>query len=568
MSKVKKIVQVVPIPRPIELIFIILCFISNLVVANGELRSEVKIIPNLGKHAYQIPECNSGAQTYFNQGLRLYYGFRYLESLASFKAATKADSQCAMTYWGQALAIKPNPNSRYLRQTDDPKGAGASVIKAALNFLPQTNKKHQKLIEALSSWYSSNKNIRDQVYIKRLMQLVKEFPEDHEISTLLAEAIMTSSAWDYWTPDGRPRPNTTTAIQALEQVIEENTHHPGANHLFIHLYEDSQTPEIALDHAMRLAKTMPNVGHMVHMPSHIYIRTGRYEESIKSNFDSIEAANRFLELWGNVALPFGEPSLSASDKSHYSHATDFIALAYYMLGNKQLAIKYAHIISEDSASKLNRFGGFQRRYVKPWMIYRKFSEWDAILRLPLPSKEFELAFGLATFAVGSAQLQLGNIKSATKALEELKELKENPTLQIKMGWVNSVSNILEIAYYVLKAEISVNQGKEKEVIALYSHAIRLEDGLNYMEPPEWGHPVRQELGHLLLTLERYKEAETIFWEDLRRNPENGWSLNGLKYSLLEQKKNKLADEIESRFKASWKLSDTELYFSKAKPNLN
>ncbi|MEM7466871.1 MAG: hypothetical protein AAF387_08310 [Pseudomonadota bacterium] len=541
-------------------ILLAVIFSTILGTANGENAKIAPLVSGLGNHSYPINNCKSEAQTYFDQGLRLYYGFRFPESLASFQQASALDPSCAMALWGEALAIGPNPNSRYLGFPDDPKSAGLVAIEKADQLLEHATPKERELIQALGLRFARNRprGERDLAYREAMASISAKYPDDAEILTLYCEALMTESAWDYWTPDGKPRSGTTKAMLALNTALKINENHPGANHLFIHLLEDSLTPEIALPHAERLADSMPNVGHMVHMPTHIHIRTGQYQKAIDLNQQSIEAAATLVNSWGEHSLPMGVPSLSSSDRTHAGHALDFIHLASVLQGNFGAAMKHAYALSESVETKLHAFGGFQRRFVKPMLTLRRFSRWDEILSLTPIENAPSLVSGLYLFARGSAMLHTEDIAGARNALRKLFLLVESPETAKQRSWVNNVDVLLRIASQVLSAEIDIKNKQYARAIASYEDAIRLEDGLNYMEPPEWGHPVRQELGALLLRLNRPREAETVFWEDLRRNPENGWSLHGVWQSLLAQGKGAEAKQVESRFFAAWQSSDTKL----------
>ncbi|MEM7543070.1 MAG: hypothetical protein AAF384_16015 [Pseudomonadota bacterium] len=523
------------------------------------------LLSGLGEHTYPLENCAPQSQPFFDQGLRLFYGFRYPESLASFQEASRLDSTCAMSAWGEALAIKPTPNSRYLRFKDDPQQAGQLAIERAIKLGATTGEKQLGLINALAQLYAHEGTTRerDLAYSNAMKVLHLRFADDAEIATLYGEALMTQSAWDYWTPDGKPRPGTEAADTAFQRALSLNIDHPGANHLYIHLLEDSLQPELALPHAERLAATMPGVGHMVHMPSHIYVRTGLYDKSIDSNIASIAAAERHNQAWADYQLPLSLPSLPSSDRSHRAHANDFIHMAAVLKGDSAKAMEFAEIMARSAAGKLERFGGFQRRYVKPYLTLRRFGKWQAILSLKAPSEKFALANGLFHFVRASALINSG---AASEAFDDLNRLgrqiivARNKELR---SWVNPASSLLEIARSILLAEIANADGNIEVAIAHYEQAIRLEDGLHYMEPPEWGHPVRQELGALLLANARPAEAETVFWEDLRRHPENGWSLHGVWQALLAQGRTLEAEQCEKRFETAWSASDTALMNGRA-----
>ena len=262
----------------------------------------------------------------------------------------------------------------------------------------------------------------------------------------------------------------------------------------------------------------------------------------------------------------GVPSLSSSDRSHAAHATDFMHLAAILQGNLASAMMYAKQLSDPARPKMHKFGGFQRRYVKPMLTLRRFAQWDALLALPEEQSDLPLVQGFAAFTRGSALLHTGNLDGAQARLNTLFELIENPETAQQRSWVNNVDVLLRIAAHVLAADIATAKTQYGRAISQYEHAIRLEDGLNYMEPPEWGHPVRHELGALLLKLNRAVEAETVFWEDLRRNPENGWALHGVAQSLAMQGKTLQAKQVSERFRRAGQSSDTQLEFGRARPS--
>lgn len=530
--------------------------------AQTTLKPIAPLINGLGNHHYPVSNCSGEAQQFFDQGLRLFYAFRYPESLASFREASRLDTDCAMTHWGEALAIGPSPNSRYLGLPDDPTQAGMQAIQRALELKAQASTKERRLIDAMLQRYDetseSDRTTRDTTYATAMRALVSDYKEDSEVATLFVEALMTKSAWDYWTPDGKPRPGTAEALDNLNRVLQRDLQHPGANHLYIHLLEDSLSPEMALPHAERLADSMPKVGHMVHMPTHIYIRTGLYTKAIKSNETSIDAANAFIKDWGDHDVPMGIASLSSSDRTHETHALDFIHMATVLQGNYARALNVAEKIAARSKANLGLAGGLQRRFAKPMFTLRRFGDWTGILKLAEPDDSFPLVKGIWHFVRGSALANTGQSSDALAELSALQEIAQSEDMEKLRAWVNSAAMLLKISAHTLEAEIENANGNLEKAIHHFESAIRIEDGLNYMEPPDWGHPVRHELGAVLLANGRAFEAETVFWGDLRRNPENGWALHGVWQSLVQQGKKTRAGEVEARFRNAWQDSDVSL----------
>lgn len=539
---------------------------SSFVLKANSSETKVPLITTEPKYAAISGSCDESAQPYIDQGLNWFYGFQFANSLISFEAAFKKDETCVAALWGIALNAKGNPNSRYLAFKDDPKKEGLKAIQKAIELSPQASPLVRELVDALSKVYlplDKTQKVKDRSYTEALLKLHKKYRSNPDISTLFAEAFMTENAWDYWTPDGAPRPGTMEAVGALNEALRSDPNHPGADHLFIHIYEDSQTPQIALPHAERLANTMPSVAHMVHMPAHIYIRTGKYQKSIEQNLDAIQAAKKFAKEW-NVSSKAHIVSLPMSAESSIAHADDFIWYAYVEQGNYQQSIEYAIRIANRAKNKVTKSLMAQGRYVLPMLTHRIFGKWDVILAAKRESGSSQLIKGLENFVRGTAYINTNNLEKASSEFIKLKDLtlmKETQDMQI---YSNSVQDILLIARTVLAAEIAVASGALEEAIALYHQAIIAEDNLNYMEPPEWRFPVRRELGSLLLELGRAEEATTIFWEDLRRHPENGWALNGVFQGMIQTKNTDEMQQAADRFKRAWKHSDTQLELARAK----
>ena len=528
--------------------------------------TKVPLITSEPKYPAISGSCDKLAQPYIDQGLNWFYGFQFANALVSFEAALEKDERCVAALWGIALNAKGNPNSRYLAFKDDPKKEGLKAIKKAIDLKSDTNKLTKELVDALSKFYlplNKDQKSKDQSYTQAMLALAEKFPSNPDIRTLFAEAFMTENAWDYWTPDGSPRPGTMNAVYALNEALNNDPNHPGANHLFIHIYEDSQTPQIALPHAERLANTMPTVAHMVHMPAHIYIRTGKYQKSIEQNLRAIEAAEQFLKHW-KIASKTHIVSLPMSAESSIAHADDFIWYAYIEQGNYKKSIESANRIANRVKNKITKSLMAQGRYVLPMLTNRIFAKWDAILANKNHPGDSQLIKGIEHFVKGTAYINTSDLKKALTEYSNLKilALKENTRdMQI---YSNSVQDILLVATNVLGAELAVASGEIEKAIALYQLAIIAEDDLNYMEPPEWRFPVRRELGSLLLKLGRAQEATMIFWEDLRRHPENGWALHGVVKGTSQTKDLEEMQQAADRFKKAWEHSDTELDDARAK----
>ena len=526
--------------------------------------AKVPLITTEPKYAAISSSCDESAQPYIDQGLNWFYGFQFANALISFEAAFEKDKTCVAALWGIALNAKGNPNSRYLAFKDDPKKEGLKAIQKAIDLRSQASPLVEELVDALSKVYlplEKARKSKDRSYTEAMLKLHKKYPSNPDISTLFAEAFMTENAWDYWTPDGAPRPGTMEAVVALNEALNNHPNHPGADHLFIHIYEDSQTPHIALPHAERLANTMPSVAHMVHMPAHIYIRTGEYQKSIEQNLLAIRTAENFSKHW-KIDSKAHLVSLPMSAKSSIAHADDFIWYAYLEQGNYKQSIKSANRIASRAGNKITNSLIAQGRYVLPILTNRTFAKWDTILASQRKNSESQLINGLESFARGTAYVNTDNLQKASAEFDKLKEIIDRKEIRKQQIFSNTVEDILLIAEKVLEAEIAAALGKIEKAIALYHQAIIAEDDLNYMEPPEWRFPVRRELGSLLLKIGRAQEATTIFWEDLRRHPENGWALNGIVEGTSQTKDTEEMHQAAQRFEKAWEHSDILLKHAK------
>jgi tetratricopeptide (TPR) repeat protein len=520
------------------------------------------LIEGLGKYNRPITTPSAVAQRYFDQGLLFVYGYYFSEALASFQEAARLDPDCAMVYWGMAMAIGPNPNSRYSGVPDDPQGKGREAIQKAWYLRAGASVKEVAFITALLVRYDNEKypdrKQRDAAYVQAMKELFTRYPDDPEAGTFYADSLMTMSPWNYWRPDGSPRPGTTEVVTALERVMAMRPNHPGANHLYVHLFENSQNPSRALVAADRLEQTMPGAGHIVHMPSHIYIRVGQYAKAVASNERSLAADKEELRLWGDRAFP-SEVTYPLSAKTHAMHANEFLRSAATWEGNFTTAVAAARASAAEAAQMgLESNGTSQRRYVQPWLTYRRFQKWQEILALPMPGKGMPFVEATWHFVRGSAFTALGRAQDAQGELEQLKTLATDPAMARVMTRVNPANIFLTLSAEVLSGELAAKRGEIESALAHLEKAVRIEDGLAYMEPPDWDDPARLNLGAVLLEAKRPAEAEVVYWEDLRRHPENGWALHGLAQAFRAEGKNEEATQTEERFHRAWAQADSKL----------
>jgi tetratricopeptide (TPR) repeat protein len=518
------------------------------------------LVEGTGDYSRSISTESEAAQRFFDQGLRLAWGYAFPEAIASHLEALRHDPDHPMILWGLALAIGPNPNSRYARLPDDPQGEGRKAIERALARIDRASAAERALIEALSIRYDSdsrpNRADRDRAYLDAMRSLFEKYPDDPDVGSLLADAYMVTTPWGYWESDGSPRPGTEEAARALESTMNLHPGHPGANHLYIHLIEGSPTPERALPQADRLAGLMPNAGHLVHMPSHIYVRVGQHDKAIASNEQSVEADQRFLELWGD--RPFPEiATYPLSAQNHGRHAYDFMRYAASVQGNYATALMAAKAALRHEPEASIRRGPGQRTVATVWLVHRMFGEWKALARETDVREGTPYLGGMWLYVRGGADLAKGDIASAAEAAAELQQALERSSPQTNSRF-NPVPAVLRIASFGLVGEVKQAQGDLKGAIHAFREAVAAEDQLSYMEPPDWTPSMRLHLGMALLDAGRAEEAEAVFLRELEWHQENGWALYGLWRSLEAQGERQEVDQVRERFEHAWRGSRVPL----------
>ena len=517
------------------------------------------LVDGLGTYGRKISTNSPVAQQFFDQGLRLTYGYYFPEAIASFQEALRHDPDNPMIYWGLALAIGPNPNSRFRNFPDDPHGEGAKAIKAARARAGKASKVEQALIESLYVIYDvetyPNRDERDRKFIAATRSAFQRYPDDLEAGFLFADAYMIHTRWSYWRRDGSPLPGTLDAGRALEHVMSREPDHPGAVHLYIHLYESSASPERALPQADRLESLMPNVGHIVHMPSHIYVRVGQYEKAVTSNQRSLEVDRKLLSAWGERKLP-ALGTYGMSHRTHGPHAWDFMRFAAQLQGNYARAIEAAR--SADTGQSHQGPGAVHRLHTTVWLVHKVFGKWDAVLAEPPPAPGSAYEDGLWSYVRASAFVGKGEIDKAQLELERLRIAARDPAVKDFLASANPAPKILELAAHGLEGEIAMSRRQYRKAVESFAAAVRLQDTLNYVEPPDWGQSMRLYLGAALLKAGRPRQAEKVYREDLREFRENGWALFGLWQSLRAQGRTGEARAVRLRFDQAWKGADVTL----------
>jgi tetratricopeptide (TPR) repeat protein len=500
----------------------------------------------------KISTTNKEAQEYFNQGMMLAYGFNHAEAARSFYEATRLDSTCAMAYWGYAYVLGPNYNAGM--EEDNFQRAYEATLKAQ-SLSQKSTQKEMALIKALTFRYAkeppADRKPLDIAYGAAMKTVYEQYPTDPDIGALYAEALMDIHPWDlYDKKTKKPRVWTQELLTVLEHLMKINPAHPGAHHFYIHALEASATPEKALASAHLLDTLVPGAGHLVHMPSHIYINTGDYHLGSLSNIHAVEADSSYTTAChAQGAYPL----------AYYPHNYHFLAATATLEGNWKLAWTAATKLQQHTAEDIMRLPGWgtlQHYYTIPYYIAVKFAKWDTILSLPSPAKDLVYPQAIWHYARGMAFLGMNNMPDAQKEMSSLGALATDTTMRHLTVWnINTTADLVQIAVKVLSAEIAAKQNQLDKSIALLKEAVAFEDNLNYNEPPDWFFSVRHHLGAVLLKAGKHSEAEKIYRQDLQTWRKNGWGLIGLYNSLMSQKKNDEAEKVKTAFDASWKYAD-------------
>ncbi len=519
--------------------------------------SEGQIAPllsGMGAHSHPVTAESPRVQKFFDQGLNLVFAFNHAESVRAFREAARLDPDCAMAYWGMALAHGPNINRRM--GEEDAKNAYLAIQKA-ISLKAGVTQEERDYIDALAARYSSDPSAErlefDKAYAQAMGRLSSKYPEDLDAATMHAAAIMNVRPYaghEYWNKDGTPREGTEEFVSILESVRTRDPDHAGGQHYYIHAVEASQNPELALPSADRLAQLVPGAGHMVHMPSHIYIRVGRYADASESNVQAVAVDEDYIvQCAAQGIYPLG----------YYPHNIHFLWASSSREGRSRVCIdsarKVASKVPEEHREVALRFLAPQH------YALTRFGKWDEILVEPEPSGNLALK-AVWHYARGMAFQAKGNMDDAQGELSHLIELSATEEVQEARAQANPAPMVLTIARHVLAGEIAAKKGYFDKAVSHLDTAVRYEDGLIYTEPPDWYFPVRQSLGAVLLEAGRAYEAEVVYWEDLRKNPDNGWSLFGLMQALSSQGKKEQAKEIEMRFERAWSRADVVLTSSR------
>ena len=521
----------------------------------GNIDSTKQIAPlfeNLGKHTYTVTTKSELAQRFFNQGLRLTYGFNHAEAHRSFMEASRLDPNCAMAFWGQAYALGPNINDP--SPDDERKNKYNEAIKKAKQLSLNTSQKEQALIEALTHRYSTDlsEDVKtlNMAYMQAMAKVASIHTEDSDIQTLYAASVMNTVPWNYWDKDGNPSPNIPEAKAALEKAMILDPDNPGAHHYYIHMVE-LPYPDLGVPSAEKLGSLMPAAGHIVHMPSHIYIRVGRYKDAVKVNQEAILADEDYIsQCYSQGMYPLG----------YYPHNIHFLWSASSLLGNSKIAIEAAKKTAEKvPVGEMNELHFLQNFASTPLLAYTRFGKWNDILTNPKPNDSIKHLKLIWHYARGVAFTRKNNITEAQEELEAIDVLIKDPKMEtISATGFDNGTTLAKLAYEIVAGEIASTKNDYASAIHHFENAIKIEDALIYNEPSSWHIPPRQNLGVVLMKAKKYAEAEKIYNEDLKLLRQNGWSLMGLYQSLKAQGKLKEARKIKLEFDTAWSDADIEI----------
>jgi tetratricopeptide (TPR) repeat protein len=504
------------------------------------------LMQGLGDLHHPVSTKNADAQAFFDQGLRLIYAFNHDEAARSFQRAADFDPQLAIAYWGIAEAVGPNYNDPAddgrLRQAHD-------AIQKAVDLSPNASPSEQAYIQAMAKRFpgdpKADRRKAAEDYHDAMREVAKRYPDDLDAATLFAESGMNLHPWGLWHPDGTPEAGTEEIVATLESVIRRDPNHLGAIHYYIHTVEASPTPERALAGANKLASLAPGAGHIVHMPAHVYIRTGDYDAAVKTNEEAAEVDRRYLRASGAQGI---YPMM------YYSHNLHFIAMCASMNGNYPEAKKNADLLAAHVGPNVKMMPPLEGFMTIPMAVDIRFHQWDDILKMPAPDPSMQTTTVFWHFARGMALAGTGKTSEAEAEYRIVAEAEKKtpPDVVFTMPINNKAKDIIKIAENVLGAKIAVAKKDHSSAIAMLKEAVAVQDKLNYGEPPDWFFPVRESLGAVMWMNGDASGAEQVFRADLDHNPRNPRSLYGLEQALKAQGRDYDAGFVEKEFNTAWK----------------
>lgn len=510
-----------------------------------------QLFDGMGQHRRTVSTSSPQAQAYFDQALTWTYAFNHDEAIRSYTEAARLDPNLAMAWWGVALCHGPHINNPVM--PPERSKAAWEALQTALALREHASESERQLIDALSARYAAehadDRRALDEAYAAAMKKVYERQANDADVATLYAEALMDLQPWDLWAKDGSPKGNTGEILAVLEHALTIDPNHPGANHLYIHAVEASRQPERGIASADRLREMVPMSGHLVHMPSHIDVRVGRWALASAQN----EAAARADRVYRELSPRQGFYNV------YMAHNHHFLSFASMMEGRSAVALRAA---DDMLAGIPDDFIRDQAAFADPFLSFRldvlkRFGRWDDVLREPRPRGGLPISTAMWHYSRGIAYAAKGDVDSAVKEQEKFREAVKKVPDGALTG-INPAHKVLSIAERMLIGEIEFRRGNLNKALAVLREGVAIEDDLLYMEPPEWMQPVRHTLGAFLTSAKRYSEAEQVYRDDLKVWPENGWSLYGLAQCLKAQGATEEARKVEARFAKTWARADVKI----------
>lgn len=529
--------------------------------ARNELatRAGAPLFDGMGNHHHAITTSDPDAQRYFDQGLVIDFAFNHAESARSFRAAQTLDPECAMCYWGEALALGPNINvtsDGKVVMSDDERTTAFAAIQKAVALKENASEAEQDYIEALATRYngdpSTPREPLDQAYVEAMRALYQKYPDDNDAASLFAESMMNTMPWDYWLDPENPKPLTVEVIDALETVLARNPEHPLAIHLYIHAVEASSSPERAEAPADTLANLVPGAGHLVHMPSHIYWRVGRYADASAANVKAASVDEAYIAACNAQGF---------YPAAYYPHNIHFLWAASSMEGRSAVALEAARKVAANvRLEMIEQFPGVEFFHTIPLLGLVQFGRWDEVLAEPQPAENLEYSNAIWHYARAIAHASQGDVDAARAEHAKFAPLREETDVVFLDSIYYPATMLLTIADALIQGEIAMTEGNYEEAIAQFTVAVDTQDELPYTEPPFWYYPTRQSLGKAMLANGDPGDAELVYKADLEHYPRNGWSMYGLIQALEAQDKD--ASAVREQFEKTWAQADVQLSASR------
>lgn len=517
--------------------------------------TDIPPMPGAGTYQWRISTKSDSAQFYFNQGINMYYGFHIIEAMASFKKAEKFDGESAMIHWAQALTYGPNINDYGYRASPQ----AMEALNKAKQFANNATAFEKELMEVMAVRYTADsadatRKQLNEAYTAKMKALTVKYPKQPDALALYADAMMLEHPWELWNGNGTPKPWTPLIRKTLEQLLAVSPMHPGGNHYYIHVMEASPFAKLALPSSERLGKTNPGLSHLVHMPSHIYLKTGYYQKGVEVNINAVNSYKTSIPLYAPV---------TGADFLYIIHNLHMKTNNAMLLGDSKTTLAAAMETQESiPVDYLNIPGAMgslvQYVYQVPVLAQVRFAKWEELLQLKQPTKEQVYASILVAFGKGMALANTGKLNDAKAQLQMIQEWMKDSVLQIPFTPFSPAIDGAIVAEHLLKGTIALKENNLNDAIAAFKITATTEEKMVYNEPRDWLLNPKHYYGDALLKAKKGKEAQVVFEKDLLNNAENGWALMGLYKSLLQQEKTKEAAAVKLRFEKAFKGADVKI----------